>query len=341
MKEVIVIPSYEPDEKLIDLVYNIDKKKFDIVVIDDGSGKAYQNIYKMIKNHVHLISYETNMGKGYALKKAYSYIKEHYQDDYLVITMDSDGQHRIEDAIKLAEYIKKHPKDLVLGMRKRSGKTPLRSRIGNGITKLVFRLVSHQNIYDTQTGLRCFSNKLMDFMLNIEGNRYEYEMNVLLNASKNNIKVHEIEIETIYIDNNSGSHFNAIKDSIRIYKDILKFSLSSIISFLVDYSLFSILSIWIKNITICNVSARIVSATVNYSLNRKYVFKSNRSIYKSFTSYVILAICILGLNTVLLNVLVNTVGINKFISKIIVEVILFIFNYFIQKKLIFKKGDDK
>ena len=338
MKKVILIPSYEPDELLINLVYQIDKKKFDIVVIDDGSGKDYQNVFQLIKKDVHLISYQTNMGKGYALKKGYEYIKNHYQEDYLVITMDSDGQHRIEDAIKLLDYVENNPHILVLGMRKRSGKTPLRSRIGNGITKFVFRLVSHLNIYDTQTGLRCFSYELMDFMLSIPGNRYEYEMNVLLNCSKNNIKVHEIEIETIYIDNNSRSHFNAIKDSIRIYKDILKFSLSSIISFIIDFSLFSVFSIFIKKITICNILARIISATVNYILNRKFVFQSNKSVYKSFFSYVLLAILILVLNTLLLNMFVNYLYINRFVAKIIVEFILFIFNYFIQKKVIFKRN---
>lgn len=336
MKEVILIPSYEPDNHLVKLIESIDKKRFDIVVVDDGSGKKFHKIFDKIKDDVFLISYGTNMGKGYALKAGYHYIKEKYRENYLVITMDSDGQHTIEDAIKLFEYTKNHPNQLVLGMRRRSGKTPLRSRIGNGITKLVFRLVSHISIYDTQTGLRCISDRLMDFMLGIEGDRYEYEMNTLLNCSKNNIKVHEIEIETIYINNNSGSHFNAFKDSFRIYKDIIKFSLSSVISFIVDYLMFTIFSFIFNNISLCNVLARIISATVNYTLNRKYVFKSKKSIYKSLLSYAFLAICILLLNTILLNLLVIKLGINKFIAKIIVEIILFIFNYFVQKKIIFK-----
>lgn len=337
MKEVILIPSYEPDDKLIKLINSIDKNRFDIIVVNDGSNISFDEIFNKIKNEVHLISYKTNMGKGYALKKGIEYIRNKYKKDYIIITMDSDGQHKINDAIKLSDYVKNNLNTYVLGMRKRGASTPIRSKVGNKVTKSIFHLVTGINIYDTQTGLRCFSYKLTDFMLEVEGNRFEYEMNVLLKSSKNGIKLHEIEIETIYHDKNKGTHFKTIRDSYLIYKDIIKFSLSSIISFIIDYIMFTIFSLFIKNISLCNVFARIISAVVNYMMNRKFVFQSKNNLYKSVLSYLILAITILILNTILLNIFVYKLIINKFVAKIIVEIILFIFNFIIQQRFIFRK----
>ena len=337
MKEVILIPSYEPDNRLVDLVKKIDKERFDIIVVNDGSDDSYNKIFDKIINDAHVISYDKNQGKGYALKTGIKYIKEKYHDNFLIVTMDSDGQHTISDAIKLCDYTKNHLKTYVLGMRKRSEKTPLKSRLGNGITKFVYNLITGINVYDTQTGLRCFSSNLTDFMLNVPGNRFEYEMNALLLSSKSGIEIHEIEIETIYLDNNKGTHFKALRDSFLIYKEIIKFSFASIISFLIDYSLFTIFSFFLNSLMLSNIFARIISASCNYLLNRKYVFESKNNLLKSILSYSLLSISILILNTILLHIFVNIFLINRFISKLIVEIILFIVNYFVQKKIIFKR----
>ena len=334
MTKVILIPSYEPDDKLIKLVDELKKNKLNVVVVNDGSSKEFDSIFNKIKKKVKVISYDTNQGKGYALKIGLEYIKENYKD-YVVVTMDSDGQHSVKDAIKLSNYAEKHPNELVIGKRIRSEKTPLRSKLGNSITMFIYRLSTGVKVYDTQTGLRAFTNELMDFMQNVEGNRYEYEMNVLLYAPSNDIKIKEIEIETIYIENNEGSHFNTIKDSYRVYKEIIKYSLSSIISFIIDYSLFALFSIFLS-ITLSNIFARIISASINFTINKKIVFKSDKSILISLIEYALLAIFILVCNTLLLNLLVN-IGINKFIAKLIVEISLFIISFLVQKTMIFKK----
>jgi len=222
MKKIVLIPSYEPDNKLIKLVNDLSIEEIDIVVINDGSNEIFNHIFKCIGDKVHLISYEDNKGKGYALKEGLKYIKDKYKEDYLIITMDSDGQHTIKDAKRLIEYIENNQNVLAIGKRLRDKKIPLRSKIGNGITKFVFFLTTGVKVYDTQSGLRCFTDKLIDYMLNVDGNRFEYEMNVLMMCAKNKIKMKEIVIETIYIDNNSGSHFNKFKDSYLIYKNIFK-----------------------------------------------------------------------------------------------------------------------
>lgn len=331
-KLIILIPSYEPDENLTNLIENLNKNKMTSIVVDDGSGEDYKEIFDSLDTKV--ISYEKNKGKGHALKTGYKYIKENYKD-YVVVTMDSDGQHRVEDAYKLYKYVLKNEDTLVLGKRPRGEKTPLRSKVGNGITRFVFHIVSGQDVYDTQTGLRAFSDKLMDYMLDVKGERFEYEMNVLLYANNNKVPIKELEIETIYIDNNSHSHFNAFKDSYKVYKEIIKFSLSGIISFIIDYALFIIFKIVLENITIANVIARAISSTINYLINKNIVFKSKKSIWKSLLAYYSLVIVILILNTIILNLL--SMIINPIVAKLLTEIILFIVSWLVQKKLIFRK----
>lgn len=219
MNKIVLIPSYEPDDKLIKLVSNI--KELTIIVVNDGSSEKYNKIYDEVKKYAHVISYKENQGKGYALKQGFKYIKYNYKN-YIVVTMDSDGQHTISDALKLIDYVSKHKNVLCLGKRTWDKTTPLRSRIGNTLTRFIFKKTTKLDIYDTQTGLRAFSNELIDYMLSIKGNRYEYEMNMLLNLKNNNIEYKEIDIKTIYIDNNSMSHYSTFKDSLLIYKTIKK-----------------------------------------------------------------------------------------------------------------------
>ncbi len=330
--KVALIPAYEPDDKLIPLVDNLKKNNYQVVVVDDGSGKDYQHIFNKCKTKV--ITYPENQGKGHALKEGLKYIKDTY-DAYYIVTMDSDGQHTIEDADKLINYLKKHPRTLVLGSRKRGKNTPLRSFLGNSITRFVYSLVTYRDIYDTQTGLRAFTESLVPYMLEVDGERFEYEMNVLLNATRNNVKIKELTIQTIYIDNNSGSHFNAFKDSFKIYKEILKFSLSSLSCFFLDYVLFVLFNLLTNNIIVSNIIARIISASTNYGLNRSLVFKSTKKVKSSLLQYSLLAIIILILNTALVTTL--SLVMSKYIAKIITEITIFLFSWFIQKNIIFKK----
>ena len=336
MIKIALIPAYEPDDKLILLVKELKKNNYEIIVVNDGSGEKYNDIFKQIDKFCTLISYENNMGKGYALKKGISFIKNNYSN-YIVITMDCDGQHKVEDANKLFDYNKDNLETLVLGKRIRDKNVPLRSKLGNSITRFVYKLVTKNDIYDTQTGLRSFSYKLTDYMLSLEGNRYEYEMNMLLKLKEYNIPIKEINITTIYFDNNSNTHFKTIRDSFLVYKQIIEYSLSSFASFLLDYLLYFTFMIIFNNIILSNVFSRIISASFNYTINKKIVFNSNSN--KSLMGYIILSSSILLLNTIILNILSNIFYMNAYLAKVLTECILFIVNYIIQKKYIFKKGE--
>lgn len=339
MRKVALIPAYEPDDKLIQLAKELKKREFYCIIIDDGSGTKYSNIFKECKKNAYVISYNENKGKGCALKTGLEYIKREFSN-YVVITIDSDGQHRVEDAEKLAVFAMNNKDTLVLGMRKRDKKVPFKSKLGNGITRFTYKISTGVDIYDTQTGLRAFSEELIDEMLEIEGDKYEYEMNVLLKFARNKIKIKEIEIQTIYIENNKGSHFNVVRDSIKIYKEIIKFSLSSITSFIIDYGLYGVVTMVFNNVIVANITARIVSSTYNFFINKCVVFKSNKSMIKSYFQYYLLVTIMLILNTLVLNILVDFGNINKYIAKIITELVLFVINWIVQKKLIFKKEEE-
>ena len=210
---------------MIKLVNELNEKNFKIVVVNDGSSSKYNTIFESISSIAHVISYERNCGKGYALKQGLKYIKKNYNGNYIVVTLDCDGQHTVKDAKKLCDIAQKNPNAIITGKRIRGKHTPIRSRLGNSITRILYHIATGINIYDTQTGLRAFNSDLIDTLLNISGDRYEYEMNVLLLLPSRDIKIVEVEVEVIYIDNNSGSHFNTITDARRIFKQILSFML--------------------------------------------------------------------------------------------------------------------
>ena len=250
---IVVIPAYEPDEKLLGVVQGFlsQKDAFPIVVVDDGSSPKCAPVFAALEaeDGVTVLHHPQNRGKGAALKTAYAYIAEQYPPDEGILTVDADGQHLLRDCMKVCEAFAQNPDLLITGSRRFSGKVPLRSRLGNSITRGVFHLTTGKRVYDTQTGLRAFSVSRVPKMLALHGDRYEYEIHQLLYACTNDTGVYEVPIETVYLDDNSSSHFDALRDSARIYKVIfkylgptfLKFMSTSFTSFLVDLVGFCIL----------------------------------------------------------------------------------------------------
>lgn len=214
-KYTIIIPSLNPNEKLIKLVNElIDFGMNDIIVVNDGSSVEYDKIFNNLPKEVKLLKNSINKWKGEALKTA---IKIVNSDGF--ITVDADGQHKVSDVIKIKNALDNN--DIVLGVRNFNLKNvPIKNRLGNKISALTFKLKTGIKLNDTQTGLRGISIKYKDLALSTKGSRYEYEMNFLYNLAKNNIKIKTININTIY-DKNNVSHFNVFRDSLLIHKWII------------------------------------------------------------------------------------------------------------------------
>ena len=253
--------------------------------------------------------------------------------------MDADGQHLPDDMEKLLIKSVSEPGALILGCRTIDNDVPWKSRMGNLITRQVFRLTTGAAVSDTQTGMRAFSSRLLDFMLDISGERYEYEMNVLVTCAKAGIPIIEVPIQTIYHDKgNSCSHFRKVRDSIRIYSQLLKFSFVSFSSFLLDYVLFVVFTLILPKavsaVMAANIGARFLSGGYNYMMNCSLVFREKQSV-KTAVDYVALAALILFLNNILLHVFLFVFRIPVYPAKILTECTLFLISWVIQKKLIF------
>ena len=339
-KRIALIPSYEPDDNLLKVVTELLENSFTVVVVNDGSSEQYNEIFNKLPKEVHYLAYEVNQGKGHALKYGFSYIKDHFDEDTIIVTLDSDGQHRVSDAMKICDVCEEN-NGIVLGSRYFGKGTPRKSRFGNFMARITFLISTRHKVYDTQTGLRAFDYSLLERLIGIKGERYEYEMNVLLDAVRHNIPLKEERIETIYINDNAGTHYNPFKDTLRIFKEVIKFSLSSLIGFLVDYAAFTLLTLipvsWEHWTLACNVIARIISASVNFTINYNLVFKSKEKVWIAILKYALLAIFILGCNTALLWLLVEQAGMNKYLAKVIVEITMFITSWLVQRLFVFRK----
>lgn len=218
----VVIPSLKPDQGLIGYISELAAEGFGkLIIVDDGSGPAYEEIFKTLKKQKNcvVLTHRTNRGKGAALKTGYRYIADQMEDCQAVLTADSDGQHMVRDVKRVAYALKERPGGLVLGSRDFSLKrTPVKSWIGNRMASLTFFLFYGQLLPDTQTGLRGFGPELLERNMEVEGQRFEYEMQVLIDCIQNGIPIRTIGICSIYKDNNKGTHYRAFKDSIQILR---------------------------------------------------------------------------------------------------------------------------
>ncbi len=339
MQAVILIPAYKPDKKIIDLVNDLSSKlSYDIIIVDDGGGVEFKSIFEELKNisKTTIITHERNLGKGASLKSGFQYISNNLPDYNGVITVDADGQHRVQDIMKVTKTFQSNMSSIILGARTFTGKIPLRSKIGNSITRVLFKLLFKIKISDTQTGLRAIPNNVLSTFIEIPYNRYEYESEMLLVASKNNIKIIEVPIETIYENNNSSSHFNPLLDSMKIYFILLRYVLTSAITALVDYVIFINIYELIGNIFAVTFLSRFFALFVNYVLLRKYVFYSKTSVKNTFPKYVALVIASGLISSIIVEYITKMNGIGIIFAKVVAELLIYGFNFTIQKTVIFR-----
>ena len=344
LRFAVLIPAYKPSNELVELVEKLLEIPYlEPVVVDDGSGKAFAKIFSSLPCQITLLRHEENRGKGAALKTGFSHIATHMPHLFGVVTADADGQHRIEDILRVCQCLQQHPEALVLGSRRFTGDVPFRSRFGNVLTRWIFRWATGKKVSDTQTGLRAVTLEQIPRLLEHKGERYEYEINMLIDFAREKLPIEEVPIETVYINNNESSHFNPIADSLKIYACLLKFGLSSLIAFVMDYALVLILSpftipAWGEELGLAAavVLARIASGTVNFLLNKLMVFRDHGRTASKALSYFMLALLILGLNYGILYVLNILLTIPLPVAKLLADLILFFFSYAIQKKVIFR-----
>lgn len=335
----IIIPAYNPDERMNELIRALTDEGFiNIIVINDGSTPECEELFtQAARQGCYLLTHAINLGKGRALKNAFNFALAEGLADSGVVTVDADGQHTPKDVARLAEVMHENPGALVLGVRTFGKDVPLRSRFGNKMTALIFSFVNGGALADTQTGLRGMGSEALKRFLPLAGERYEYEMNMLLYARRFDIPLVQVPIETIYLDKNSASHFNPLIDSFKIYTLLLSFVASSLISFGVDYAVFAAVNILVPGqLFLSVVSARVISSLFNFSVNHSLVFHEKAFNPATFFKYYILVVVVMLCSYGLIYVLSNVLHINVYFAKVISDAALYLLSFFAQREFVFK-----
>ena len=351
MNVTILIPSYEPEMRLVGYVDDLASRGFErIVVVDDGSGESYREIFErlQVKPFCTVLHHDVNKGKGAALKTGYAYIHEHQSGSVGVVTADADGQHSSDDCVRMANALVEDGKSVIIGTRDFSlGKVPFRSWIGNRWSSFTFALVLGRWLPDTQTGLRAFPMSLLPLQMSVQGERYEYEMGVLMTMVRKGISLKTLPIRTIYENGNSCSHFNPLKDTIRINRlvlaDFIRFAGVSIASFLLDQSLAWGFAVALRALGVTTTgviwasgfAARLLSSVFNFSLNRSFVFRSGCGIGTSAWKYALLCVIVIVLSNAGVTAL-SFIGVPRGLAKFVCDVLLYFAGYRIQSRFIFR-----
>lgn len=331
---LVLIPAYEPDLRLLTLVRELraTAPEASVLVVDDGSGPAYRDIFEICREAgAALVSYPDNRGKGVALKRGFAWASEQAAGED-VVCADADGQHAVRDIVRVGVAIA--PGTMVLGGRRFTGAVPWRSRVGNAVSRGAFRLVMGVHVHDTQTGLRGYPADLLGWLSSVEGERFEYESNLLFEARAAGVAIEELPIETIYLDENASSHFRPVADSLRIYSRLLGFAASSLVGAGIDWVGVLLLNALTGNLLAAVVGARVLSAWANYSLNRAVVFGAGTASKRALRRYLGLAAVILAANYLGLAVLTG-VGLPLVLAKLLVETVLFAASYVAQRRYVF------
>lgn len=349
----IVIPSLEPGQRLLQLLVEIRKTspEVPIIIVNDGSGEEYDSIFDHVKSdysNTLVLSHDINRGKGAALKTAMNYVLKHMPEINGIVTMDSDGQHLYKDVYKCMELFQNHPNDLILGVRRFGKDIPFRSRLGNILTSKLLGIFTGIHITDTQTGLRVIPRLFMRRLIHVSGDRFEFEMKMLFEAKESNVSIIDQPITTVYLENNTGSHFRVISDSVSIYSIFFKYAIpsffrytiSSLLSFVVDIGVFSLtLALFQRNnflsISVASVLSRVLSSAFNYLVNRHAVFSGNS--HYSAVKYATLAIAQIFASSILVSMVHAVTFFNPTYIKVVVDCLLFFVSYHVQKKYIFKE----
>lgn len=276
--DAVLIPAYEPDAQLIELTKTLQEKGFSVVVVNDGSGENYQHIFDQVKEYATVVAHDQNWGKGAALKTGMTHIRLNMPEVENFITCDADGQHRVEDVERVSKMLGEGHK-FVLTMRERKkDKVPLRSKVGNSMSRVVYALLTKRYLSDNQSGLRGFSCSHIDWMVRVEKDNYDYEMNVLYYAAKKGIRIATLPIEAIYIDNNQSSHFNPVADTIRIYRSLFSLAKGLFIGLLAAeiWLLLATIFFGYEYLTISLPCAGATSLFVNVIVSQFIVFRNTR-----------------------------------------------------------------
>ncbi|WP_395245613.1 GtrA family protein [Agromyces sp. MMS24-K17] len=353
---VVLISAYEPDERLPRLVADLTARGHEVLVVDDGSGPAFDDVFAAATGGGAIVTHhDRNRGKGAAIRTGLREVARR-SPGADVVTADCDGQHLVADIERVAEATAATRSAIVLGARRFDGpsadasvgppdgggpaRVPLRSRLGNVASSRAFALATGGAVSDTQTGLRGYPATLRDWLLELPGDRFEYEFRMLLRARGAGWDLVEVPIQTVYLDRNASSHFRPIVDSLRVWAPLGRFIASALLAFAVDTLAVVALTATTGSLLLAVVAARLLSAAVNYTVNRTLVFRTARArgIRSTLVPYACLALLVLTANYGLLTALTDA-GLPLLAAKVLTEGTLFLISFQVQRRVVFANAE--
>jgi glycosyltransferase involved in cell wall biosynthesis len=334
----IVIPAYQPAVVLAELMRTLRPADWQIVVVvDDGSDSEYRFIFETVAGMpgVKVLRHAVNLGKGAALKTGIGFALARFPYLSGIVTVDADGQHHPDDVQSVTAVFCRDPNSLVLGVRDFSGAIPLRSKLGNRITRQVLRAAVGQTVADSQTGLRAVPSAMLPTLLRVAATGYEFELQMLIAAKQMGVSVVEQTIQTIYQPGNPTSHFRPLRDSMRIYYLLLRFAGIGLISAVLDNLVFCSLYLSGRNVFLAQAGARLASILFNYPAVRWAVFCSEDRHRVLLPRYLLVALANVTLSYLGVRLLTGTSLLGVIRAKLLVEAILFIFGFLAQRDWVF------
>ncbi|HZU24613.1 MAG TPA: glycosyltransferase [Bryobacteraceae bacterium] len=339
----VVIPAYKPGAHLLPLVERLlAAGAVSIIVIDDGSGPEFALAFDAVaaaSERVRVLHHAVNLGKGAALKTGLNDALVRFPDCLGVVTADADGQHHPDDILLMAKRLAEDARSLVLGVRSFGDGAPLRSRLGNHVTRLLMRVVTGQKLGDTQTGLRGIPTSLIPHLLRMPSGGYEFELDMLLACKHQGFPILEQPIRTIYMEGNRSSHFRPVLDSMRIYFLLFRFSVLSVLTAALDNVIFSLVFFQTGGIAPSQTISRMVAMVFNYFGVRGIVFHSRQRQAVVLPRYVLLVFCNGLVSYGLIRFLHDWRGLPVIPAKLLAEGLLFIANFAIQRDFVFTRRE--
>ncbi len=348
----VILPSLNPDKKFLGVVDGLEEQGFKhIVVVDDGSDSEHQVYFDKAREahpDIIVLHHGVNRGKGRGLKTAFAYVDENLPGVKGVITIDGDGQHLVGDIIACGERMLREGDKVVLGCRDFNAPgVPARSVAGNKTTARLFRICYGIKLSDTQTGLRAIPRQYLKPFCGIEGERFEYETNMLLNMKRMGIGFAEQPITTVYDPEDYSSHYDAVKDSWRIFKVMFKFLMSSLGSTVIDLTVFYLVMRFFGAAAgkyaelLSTAVARALSSFANFNANNAVVFENHKGYKRALLRYYCLCIPQMlvsaGLVTLINHLLSNSLPLVATLIKFAVDICLFFISYQIQREWVFSQ----
>jgi putative flippase GtrA len=339
-KTILLIPAYQPGSELESVVAAVQRLNNDgvvaaVVVVDDGSAEACRPVFERVAalEGVAVLRHAVNLGKGAALKTGFNHCLVTWPEACGVVTADADGQHAAADILKVARRLAEKPRALVLGAREFPAHVPLRSRFGNILTRFVFLIFTGKMLRDTQTGLRGWPSEQCRESLRVPIQGYDFELETLVRSRGGEIE--EVGIETIYLDGNRASHFNPLRDSVRIYFVFLRYCGSALMAAAVDTLVFSLVYARGADLAVSQAAGRTVAMCVAFVVLRSVVFRSDTAPWITFARYIALVAFSGWVSFGLIEVMRDQANMPVLAAKMLAEGLLFLGNFAIQRQFIF------